>query len=65
MTTLRNARTNAWMFEQSFKRPSNFFELSQERQWDIDKELEILDWEGGLLTEAEKKRFNEHYDKAS
>ena len=51
------------MFEKSFQRPSNFFKLSGERQWEIDKELGILDWVGGNLTDEEKKRFKDHYKK--
>ncbi len=50
------------MFEQSFKRPSNYFKLSPERQWEIDDDLGILDWEGGNLTPEEKQRFKKHYD---
>jgi len=48
------------MFEKSFQRPSNFFKLSAERQWEIDKELGILDWVG-KLTKEEKERFENHY----
>ena len=51
------------MFEKSFQRPTNFFKLSGERQWEIDKELGILDWIGGNLTDEEKKRFQNHYKK--
>lgn len=51
------------MFEQSFKRPSNFFKLDEERRWEIDKELGILDWVGNNLTEEEKIRFKNHYKK--
>jgi len=36
--------------------------LSGERQWEIDKELGILDWVGDNLTEEEKKRFQKHYN---
>jgi hypothetical protein len=50
------------MFEKSFERPSNYFKLSPERQWEIDDDLGILDWDGGHLTEEEKKRFKEHYN---
>lgn len=50
------------MFEKSFERPSNYFKLSPERQWEIDKELGILDWKGGGLTENEMKRFKAHYN---
>lgn len=28
------------------KRPDNYKELSPEEQWEIDKELGILDWDG-------------------
>jgi len=27
-------------------RPSNFYQLSGEEQWEIDKQLGILDWDG-------------------
>lgn len=51
------------MFEKSFERPSNFFKLTPEKQWEIDKKLDILDWVGSNLTDQEKKRFNDHYEK--
>ena len=51
------------MFEKSFERPTNFFELDGEEQWAIDKRLGILDWVGKDLTEDEKKRFKDHYKK--
>jgi len=51
------------MFEKSFERPSNFFKLTGERQWEIDKMLGILDWVGGNLTAEEKVRFHDHYKK--
>lgn len=50
------------MFEKSFERPTNFFKLSMERQWEIDKELGILDWVGKDLTEEDRKRFREYYE---
>ena len=50
------------MFEASFRRPSNYFELDAATQWAIDKELGILDWEGGMLSEAQLHRFRSHYD---
>jgi len=34
------------MFEKSFERPPNYFKLTPERQWEIDKGLGILDWMG-------------------
>lgn len=51
------------MFEMSFKRPSNYFKLSPERQWEIDDDLGILDWMGSDLTDDDIKRFEGHYDK--
>lgn len=53
--------TEREMFEESFKRPKNYFKLNAEEQWEIDKRLGILDWEGRDLTEEDKRRFREHY----
>lgn len=53
--------TEQQMFEKSFERPKNYFKLSPERQWEIDKELGILDWNGSNLTKEEIKRFKDHY----
>jgi hypothetical protein len=50
------------MFEASFGRPKNFFKLSAERQWEIDKDLGILDWVGEGLSADDKQRFKDHYD---
>ena len=61
--TMSTESEERWCFEQSFKRPSNFFKLSAEEQWAIDKRLGILDWDGLYLTEEDHKRFKEHYDK--
>jgi hypothetical protein len=54
--------TEQQMYEESFKRPKNYFKLSAQEQWDIDKNLGILDWIGDDLTEEQKKRFEEYYD---
>lgn len=54
--------TEKEMFERSFLRPKNYFKLSQERQWDIDEALGILDWVGDSLTREEQERFNNHYE---
>lgn len=54
--------TEREMFERSFCRPSNFFELSAEEQWAIDKSLGILDWEGSDLSKEDMARFNKHYN---
>ncbi len=51
------------MFEKSFERPSNYFKLSSEKQWEIDKNLGILDWEGDDLSEDDRIRFRNHYKK--
>lgn len=49
------------MFEASFGRPKNYFHLSAERQFEIDSELGILDWEGKDLSEEDMARFKAHY----
>lgn len=54
--------TEREMFEASFRRPKNFFHLSAEEQWRIDKELGILDWNGEDLTAEDNKRFKAHYE---
>lgn len=54
--------TEREMFEKSFERPSNYFELSGHKQWAIDKKLGILDWEGADLSEEDKERFRNHYN---
>ena len=51
------------MFEQSFKRPKDFFKLSAQEQWYIDKDLGILDWQGEGLSEEDLQRFDNHYEK--
>ena len=53
--------TEREMFERSFKRPPNFFLLSEEEQWDIDKSLGILDWVGESLTDEDKSKFKEYF----
>lgn len=49
------------MFEKSFQRPSNYFKLSSERQWEIDENLGILDWMGKDLTEEDMERFRKYF----
>lgn len=53
--------TEREMFEKSFQRPINFFKLTGEKQWEIDKKLGILDWVGDGLSKKDKERFNKHY----
>ena len=48
-------------FEQAMKRPSNYFKLSAREQWDIDKRLGILDWDGEMTPE-QKKKLREHLE---
>lgn len=48
--------------KKSFQRPSNYFQLASQRQWDIDNKLGILDWEGTGLTKEDRKRFKKHYE---
>jgi len=55
--------TEKEMFERSFCRPRDYFQLSGKEQWEIDKSLGILDWGGGDLTPEEEERFNAHYKK--
>lgn len=54
--------TEREMFERSFQRPRNYFKLSAESQWAIDKALGILDWMGHGLSKEDMKRFNDHYE---
>jgi len=56
--------TNREMYEQSFLRPYNFFDLDPQTQWDIDKSLGILDWEGfdASYSHEERERFFNHYE---
>jgi hypothetical protein len=51
------------MFEKSFERPKNFFNLSEKEQWTIDNSLGILDWEGNDLNVEDLKKFKDHYKK--
>ncbi len=53
--------TEREMFEKSFQRPKNYFNLSSAEQWEIDKQLGILDWEGTGLSDEDEKRFHKHY----
>ena len=54
--------TQREMFDRSFQRPKDFFKLSADTQWAIDKSLGILDWEGMNLSEEDTKRFHAHYE---
>ena len=55
--------TQGEMFEQAMKRPSNYSKLPESEQWEIDKKLGILDWDGscphssGFPCEACEKRY--------
>ena len=54
-------RSEREMFELSFQRPTDYFKLSAQTQWAIDKSLGILDWDGYGLSEADMTRFKNHY----
>jgi hypothetical protein len=54
--------TEREMFEKSLERPRNYFQLSGEEQWAIDKALGILDWQGEGLTAEDWKKIKEHYE---
>jgi hypothetical protein len=47
--------THKEMFESAKKRPLNHYKLSPQEQWDIDKKLGILDWEGPRTPEELKE----------
>lgn len=47
--------------EAALRRPKNFFMLTPREQWDIDKRLGILDWEGPESHE-EAKLISDHHD---
>ena len=49
------------MFSKSFNRPSNYFKLIERKQWEIDSNLEILDWKGDNLSTKDIKKFENHY----
>jgi hypothetical protein len=34
------------LFEQALKRPRNYNKLTSSLQWQVDKDLGILDWDG-------------------
>ena len=55
--------TEREMFEASFKRPSNYFNIGAEEQWSIDANLGILDWQGDDLSKEDIARFKAHYKK--
>ena len=54
--------TDKEMFEISFQRPNNYFELTYIEQFEIDKRLGIENWVRRDLTQAEKRRFWWHYN---
>jgi hypothetical protein len=50
-------------FEKLFARPRHYFHTSDERQWEIDKELGILDVEvdSNNLTQDMIRRYSEYF----
>lgn len=57
--------SNEEMFKKSFQRPSNFFTLTTREQWEIDKKLGILDWEGDSPSIEDVSKYLTHYSKGS
>lgn len=53
--------TEREIFLASFNRPRDYFELPLKSQWEIDRQLGILDWKGEDLSEEDLKRFKAHY----
>lgn len=53
--------TEKEMFEKSFQRPRNYFDLSDSEQWRIDDELGILDWRGSDISAEDFQRFCDYY----
>ena len=50
-TAMKKVRTGKPLRQEEMKvqaklRPANFFSLDARKQWEIDKELGILDWDG-------------------
>lgn len=60
---MNTRETEKELFEKSFGRPSNFWTITAEERWAIDKRLGILDWKGAYMDKEDRKRFHEHYDK--
>ena len=54
--------TEREMFERSFMRPTNYWKLSHNKQWEIDSELGILDWQGEDLTSEDMERYVSYYE---
>jgi hypothetical protein len=50
-------------FEKLFARPRHYFQLSGERQWEIDKDLRILDVEIDQenITPEMRTRYKEYF----
>lgn len=56
-------------FDLALQRPDDYFKLSAQEQWDIDKRLGILDWDGSCAHKKEslcvdcRKRWNAKWKK--
>jgi hypothetical protein len=59
--------SKAFLFMRAMTRPRNFIKLDSQEQWEIDKKLGILDWDGscahsdGELCPACKKVFRARF----
>lgn len=47
-------------FELAMKRPANYHNLIPSRQWEEDKFLGILDWDGDM-TEEQRAQYKERF----
>ncbi len=52
--------THQEMLEAALRRPKNYPHLPPSEQWEIDKELGILDWEGPKNAEETRLVYNHH-----
>jgi hypothetical protein len=50
----RRIEMNKELFEQAMKRPPDYHKLSARRQWEIDDQLGILDWDGSCPHQERK-----------
>jgi len=51
---MTNRMTNYESCMAAIQRPDNYGKLSAERQWDIDKSLGLLDWDGINMKAAQE-----------
>ncbi len=49
------------MVAKALRRPRNFLKLSSREQWDIDKRLDLLDWDGPE-TDEDRKMLKKYFN---